>query len=254
MVLYEMLTGKRPFAAPDDRASSHRIRHDPVVPVTRLRTEASAQLDRIVRRCLEKLPSDRFASDSELLQALRAEHETLGQASTRDVIVAELARLGLATSAPRRESMRMRAFRRKPMTVRSALYGQLVALGLVVAGGTAIRHGTLRAHGDAATRGGARLELTPQRAGYLRVVADPWAHVFVDGESVETTPFARSIPLSPGTHYVRLEHPSAKAERRTVTLSEGETVLLDVKMDVTRPRMTHPEGPAQPNLMDPATP
>ena len=52
----------------------------------------------------------------------------------------------------------------------------------------------------------------------------------VDGQKVETTPFARGIPLRPGTHYVRLEHPNAPTERRTVRIVSGDTVLLDVKM------------------------
>jgi hypothetical protein len=85
-------------------------------------------------------------------------------------------------------------------------------------------------------------------------VAHPWANVIVDGEQVDTTPFARAIPLSPGVHYVRLEHPKAPVERRTVTLEAGETVLLDVKMDLPRARPAHPEGPSRPNLTDPATP
>ncbi|HVU05732.1 MAG TPA: serine/threonine-protein kinase [Polyangiaceae bacterium] len=255
MVLYETLAGKRAFETSDERASSHKIRHDPVAPLTRARPDVSPTLDRLVRRCLEKLPSDRFASASELASALGQEFEGLGRSSTRDTIVEELSRLGLVQApVQRRDSMRLRAVGRRPATVKQAVVGQLVALALVVGGGGAIRWGSVRARGDAALRGSARLELTPKQTGYLRVVADPWANVFVDGEAVDTTPFARSIPLSAGTHYVRLEHPSAKTERRTVTLAEGETVLIDVKMDVTRPRLTRPEGPVQPNLVDPATP
>jgi len=86
------------------------------------------------------------------------------------------------------------------------------------------------------------------------VVADPWASVVVDGEQVDTTPFARAIPLTPGVHYVRLEHPHAKTERRTVSLSPGETVLLDVKMDVARPKVQKPDGVVRPTVTDPKTP
>jgi serine/threonine-protein kinase len=66
----------------------------------------------------------------------------------------------------------------------------------------------------------------------LRVVADPWADVIVDGQKLETTPFARAIPLAAGTHFIRLEHPHAPAELRTVQLAPGETVLLDIRMRV----------------------
>jgi len=75
----------------------------------------------------------------------------------------------------------------------------------------------------------------PKTPGYLRVVVQPWANVIVDGESFDTTPFARPIPLAPGTHYVRLEHPQAPPERRTIELVAGETILLDVTMKVRRP-------------------
>jgi len=67
------------------------------------------------------------------------------------------------------------------------------------------------------------------------VVVEPWANVIVDGEAFDTTPFARPIPLTPGTHYVRLEHPQAPTERRTIELVAGETILVDVTMKVRRP-------------------
>jgi hypothetical protein len=41
--------------------------------------------------------------------------------------------------------------------------------------------------------------------------------------------------LSPGTHYVRLEHPNAVEERRTLSLAAGEAVLLEVDMKVVAP-------------------
>jgi hypothetical protein len=254
IVLYEMLTGKPPFL-PDERTSSHKIRHDPVAPVTRTSPEASQALDRAVRRCLEKMPSDRFATAHELSDLLRTELEGMGRRSPSDAVVAELSRLGLVTPpAVRRESIRGMTSRKHPVTIATALYGHLLAFALVLSGGAAIQYGTRHARGDGSSRGGARLEFSPGRAGHLRVVADPWANVIVDGEAIDTTPFARPIPLPAGTHYVRLEHPSAKTERRTVTLTEGETVLLDVKMDVTRPRSTRPDAPAAPNLTDPRTP
>jgi len=46
------------------------------------------------------------------------------------------------------------------------------------------------------------------------------------------TPFARGIPLTPGTHYVTLVHLSDPVEKRTVVIVEGETRTLDVVMAV----------------------
>jgi eukaryotic-like serine/threonine-protein kinase len=256
IVLYEMLTGQRPFDAPDDRAASHRIRHDPVPPLGRTAPEVSGTLDRAVRRCLAKMPSDRHASASELMRALAAELSELGYRSATEAVAAELVRLGLVaapSAASRRESLRPPT-RREPVNVGTAARVHVLALLLVIAGGGAIQYSFAASRGASVPRGGARLELVPPRMASLRVVADPWAHVIVDGQQVETTPFAHPIPLPPGVHYVRLEHPSAPAERRTVTLGPGETVLLDVKMDVARPRSQPKDGAPRQNLTDPATP
>jgi serine/threonine-protein kinase len=72
--------------------------------------------------------------------------------------------------------------------------------------------------------------LPPSAYGALRVVAEPWAHVYVDGKLMETTPFANPILLTPGVHHLRLEHPSAPPERREVELAAGQSLLLEVSM------------------------
>jgi serine/threonine-protein kinase len=93
---------------------------------------------------------------------------------------------------------------------------------------------------EASRRAAAPLSSPGAEAAELRVVAHPWAHVFVDGQQRETTPFARPIRLSAGTHYVRLEHPNAVAERRTVSVTAGEAVLLEVDMKVVAPQGSTP--------------
>jgi serine/threonine-protein kinase len=103
-------------------------------------------------------------------------------------------------------------------------------LGAVaVAGGIALEAST---HRDGMAAGSRPLELTPASSGYLRVLATPWAEVWVDGQRVDATPFARAIPLLPGTHYVTLVHPSAPVEKRTITIATGETRTLDVVLAV----------------------
>ena len=62
--------------------------------------------------------------------------------------------------------------------------------------------------------------------GYLRVLADPWAEVWVDDQLVETTPFARSLPVPEGTHRVTLKNPYYKSVDKDVEVHRGETSLL----------------------------
>jgi serine/threonine-protein kinase len=120
-----------------------------------------------------------------------------------------------------------------------ALAGLLLTLGF-----GAIRVGMARDHKVTSPGGQGKLELAPTQAGYLRVVAQPWADVYVDGEQVETTPFARPIPLAPGLHYVKLTHPSAPEERRDITLSPGETLVLDVNMKVPQSALAPTSAPS----------
>jgi eukaryotic-like serine/threonine-protein kinase len=68
--------------------------------------------------------------------------------------------------------------------------------------------------------------------GAVRVLADPWADVFVDGVRVDTTPFDRAIELPPGPHELTLRHPSAPDERRTVEVVAGATATVDVVMRI----------------------
>ncbi len=230
VLLYELLSGSRPFEGPNERSTSLRIRQSPPPPLTQGGIKVSGSLERLVARCLEKLPADRIGSAAELAAGLRAALSESWDGPPESAILALLASLGLGevkTSAARKPH------RETPRTslVSITLGFLVITLGIVVSG-----YGLRRAFGPAeASRRAAAPEAAPVGAAELRVVAHPWAHVFVDGQQRETTPFARPIRLTPGTHYIRLEHPAAPPERRTLTLSAGEAVLLEVNMKVVLP-------------------
>jgi eukaryotic-like serine/threonine-protein kinase len=71
VVLYEMLTGVRPFPSRDESLLVHQIRHEAPAPVAGLRPEVPDALVRIVERCLQKAPHERYAHAGELLTDLR---------------------------------------------------------------------------------------------------------------------------------------------------------------------------------------
>ncbi len=72
-VLYEMVTGRRAFAAGDgDRDADGDPDGTRVPDVSTSGTDAPPDLGRIVARCLEKQPGQRFQSASDLAFALRA--------------------------------------------------------------------------------------------------------------------------------------------------------------------------------------
>jgi serine/threonine protein kinase len=78
-VMYEMLTGRRPFKASNLAKLLHQIVYATPVPVHTLRAEVPEELEDIVWRALHKKPEDRFASALELAAALTRVHQQLRQ-------------------------------------------------------------------------------------------------------------------------------------------------------------------------------
>lgn len=245
VVLYELLGGARPFEA-EDRAdakpsAAQRIRRDAPLPLRERAPEVPRAVERIVMRLLEKAPSERYPSAG----AVKERIESALRAETREepgaILRAALAEMGFGPSGGATGPVSGRAAARggPRSTRRASLSLPRVLMGLSAITATftlaAIANESPRARGrEGGSAGGAALELAPEGAGGLRVVATPWAHVRVDGQLIETTPFARAIPLGPGTHWVTLSHPDAPTPiEREITIATGETVTLDVTMKLS---------------------
>ncbi len=71
IVLYEMATGRRPFVGDSLIATVSSILRDDPAPISDQRPDLPADLNRIVSRCLEKKPEDRYQSPRELIDELR---------------------------------------------------------------------------------------------------------------------------------------------------------------------------------------
>ena len=71
-VLYEMLTGHRAFQGHSPISIMSAILRDSPVPIRNVRADVPADLERVLRRCLEKDRESRYASGLELHQDLRA--------------------------------------------------------------------------------------------------------------------------------------------------------------------------------------
>ena len=75
-VLYEMATGRRPFASRNAMEVSSSILRDTPTPVTELRPDLPTGLQRILDRCLVKEVTERYASGRELREVVdRLRHE-----------------------------------------------------------------------------------------------------------------------------------------------------------------------------------
>ncbi len=77
ILLYELLTGKKPFEAETITALCHKIKNSQFVPVKQHNAAVSPKVSRIVEKCLEKNPSRRYRTANELAQDLRYVRQNL---------------------------------------------------------------------------------------------------------------------------------------------------------------------------------
>ncbi len=71
-VLYEMLTGQRPFKSDPYQATIYAILNESPQPITNLRKELPQELERIVNKCLEKDPDKRYQKANEIIDDLNS--------------------------------------------------------------------------------------------------------------------------------------------------------------------------------------
>ncbi len=241
VVLYEMLSGTRPFESPSagvertsralaDRSASSRMRREAPARLSERAPHVPRPVSRLVMRLLEKAPAERHSSASEVLEHLRRELRALTRETPPAVILRALAEAGFF-ARPAEGTTILRP--RKELPLARVLAGQGLVLLAFSVGVLAIEGGSFgRSRGDAPDRSS---EPLAERSGGLRVLATPWARVLVDGRQVETTPFARAISLSPGKHWVTLTHPEAPPLEREIDVIPNETVTLDVTMSLSGP-------------------
>jgi TolB-like protein/Flp pilus assembly protein TadD/predicted Ser/Thr protein kinase len=72
VVLYEMLTGQRPFKGDYEQAVVYSILNTEPEPVTALRAELPAAIDGIIEKALAKEPEERYRSMTEMAAELRS--------------------------------------------------------------------------------------------------------------------------------------------------------------------------------------
>ncbi len=72
VVLYELLAGRTPFKLDSDAATMNKIINEDAEPLARYKADVPAELQRIVSKCLTKMPGERYQSAADLAADLRA--------------------------------------------------------------------------------------------------------------------------------------------------------------------------------------
>jgi len=93
VVVYELLTGRRPFEGDTDFATLYKISHDAPTPPSLLRASLPEAVDAVLLRALAKQPEERFATWDEFAQALLSVHRGLPRQKSQDTEAERFARL-----------------------------------------------------------------------------------------------------------------------------------------------------------------
>jgi serine/threonine-protein kinase len=179
------------------------------VRARKLNPELPRELDRIIDKCLQKEPRNRFQSGQALVMAMErflARHVEMNYQArlvlylrNQDVITKleadeylnpAIAGSGAATAGPQNLTARR--------MVRRGLAVQAVITGLV-----AFMVGLIHLAPVGAT-GPAGVIIAPERRGYVRVVVNPWGRISIDGAERGVTPIAAPIPVTAGKHTITI--------------------------------------------------
>lgn len=77
----------------------------------------------------------------------------------------------------------------------------------------------------------ARIAQPSTQKAYFKINVDPWAKIYIDGKYIETTPIARAIEISAGSHLVKLDNPNFQSWQKRMNFKAGETVSMDIKLE-----------------------
>ena len=238
IVLYQMVTGNKPFVEDEARTVMQKIRLDRYVSPRKLNPSVPRQLERILGRCMEKMPANRYPTTQALIDDLMEFLSPRVPMNYSARLVMYLRDVGLMTDNEADELLAAGAPRnvrrgtKDKRLVSHATWMSLLLFAGVVGGGGVIQAAAGRLGADREDFGAqAGKPVVPERAGYLRVVVDPWSDVYIDGQKVVTTPTAQAIALTPGLHYLKFSNPYYQELQREVRIRTGETELVDVTLE-----------------------
>lgn len=252
-VTHQMLTGEKPFVADTKQTVLHKIRlHKPQSP-RKKRPDLPRGLERIIGRCHQKRKTDRYWPTRELVRALERFLANRGVESENALLVSFFREEGFIDSKLADEHLEMArqsgyespaGHHRFPIAKSAAMFGGAVlTLLLLLAGGLIGSYlfptndeksrdekaaTSQAATSQAAASEEGRTEKTGGgRTASIRVTVQPWAHVYIDGKKVATTPHAEPIPVRPGRMIVDLKNPYCKTKSIGVGAWPGKPASIN---------------------------
>ncbi len=227
VVLYQMVTGKKPFIEDEKKSAMHKIRLENHDGARSVNPEVPRELNNIIDRCLEKQPRDRWRSAQHMVIALErflAKHVEMNHHARLVLfiksqgIITDLeaeqylnpVALGAGAGALQQPNLQARN------VVRAGVVAHGVTLGVFLLFLALIHVAPLEATPRTPSLPGTLGRAS--RRGYLRVDAAPWAKVSIDGKTIGHTPIAKPLELPVGKHSIRFEHDWYEPHIETIEL------------------------------------
>lgn len=233
IVLYQMVTGQKPFIDDDKQTAMYKIRMISPPSPRSLNPEVSRDLERIIMRCLKKHPDDRFLSTQDLIVSLE---QFLAQQSRmhyrvrlinflreKQVLSLDETQTTLHPALIGDYSHTLSLVRLKRQVKRPWVMVLLFLLGLGIAASLfwGRRHKIQNQQIQECTE-----VLKQNPTGNLRVLVSPWAHIEIDGKQVATTPIEQPIKLVEGKHELKLSNPYFDTVEKTINIQANSTLEI----------------------------
>jgi eukaryotic-like serine/threonine-protein kinase len=223
VVLYQMVTGKKPFVEDEKRSAMHKIRLEKHVRVRKLNPEIPRELERVIDKCLEKQPRDRWRSAQHVVMALErflAKHVDMNHHArlvlflrAQNVVTELEAEEYLSPGGPSGTVGSLAG--PTNMQARHAVRSGIVAHG-VTFGVMALMLGLIHVAPLGATPDTQQIMIETGH-GFVQLHAYPWARVSIDGQDKGITPLA-ALELPEGKHTIRFVHDWYAPIERTVDI------------------------------------
>ncbi|MFQ5603606.1 MAG: protein kinase [bacterium] len=227
VMLYELLTGKLPFAGDNEMSMLYNIVNEAPVPMTELNHDVPPALERIIHKAIAKEVDQRYDSVQKMLTDLKTirptrsfETDDVNTVVMRDKPVAKTPSAQQTkphNADAQRTIPRVRETPAKPTASKSRMIVPLVltAILIVVA---IISYPKIKS-------------LFTADVGYLKLDSTPpGALIFLNGKSTEATTPATVGPVSSGLHSVSLTLKGFEVWSKDFTIAENDTLATAIQL------------------------
>ncbi len=217
IVLYELLTGKKPFSGEDISTIIHNIINQTPLPPGKVNSNVPHLFNKVVLKALAKDPGDRYQTGHEFINTLRSTFKDDAGATIPDGYFKTIQKAG-----DRPELLEKIGLRGKFRRLLVAAVGVLL---VIMSYSLWLKKREKQITPPPPTISEGYKDKSIIKMGYINVKSDPPnANIFIDGKNRGITPYL--LEVSSGRHEVKLIKEGYLSWEATLEVQENETLNL----------------------------